>query len=312
MRLSEVYNRRNLIKKYSGISEVKELDAETGLYYYGARYLDPRTSRWLSGDPAIYEGDYLPSPGQDPSKLGGMGGVYNIINLHAYHYGANSPIKYIDPDGRRNRIIHRDDRNRGRPGYVRHVYTTNNGVTVETWRRVTTPAQTVTPSTPVIQGKISMIDAFGTDDGPCIFRALLGIAETRGGRSLTQGELATARRMFYGSNNNTNWRVKGARADGLNPSRNIVEDVINIGLELIGSSERASLIYRGTTLPNNEILQRTHAMLLQVTVGSESSSGVHFLEGDTRGNMIFDPLDNIDRYRSMPISRYDAFEFYNR
>ena len=30
-----------------------ELDEETGLYYYGARYLDPKYSRWLSGDPAV-------------------------------------------------------------------------------------------------------------------------------------------------------------------------------------------------------------------------------------------------------------------
>ena len=30
-----------------------ELDEETGLYYYGARYLDPKYSRWLSGDPAL-------------------------------------------------------------------------------------------------------------------------------------------------------------------------------------------------------------------------------------------------------------------
>jgi len=29
----------------------KELDEETGLYYYGARYLDPRTSVWLGVDP---------------------------------------------------------------------------------------------------------------------------------------------------------------------------------------------------------------------------------------------------------------------
>ncbi len=29
----------------------KELDEETGLYYYGARYYDPRTSLWLSTDP---------------------------------------------------------------------------------------------------------------------------------------------------------------------------------------------------------------------------------------------------------------------
>jgi RHS repeat-associated protein len=31
----------------------KELDPETGLYYYGARYLDPKTSLWLSSDPAL-------------------------------------------------------------------------------------------------------------------------------------------------------------------------------------------------------------------------------------------------------------------
>ena len=35
----------------------KERDEETGLYYYGARYLDPRTSRWLSTDPAL--GEYM-------------------------------------------------------------------------------------------------------------------------------------------------------------------------------------------------------------------------------------------------------------
>jgi len=99
-RLSEIYNRRNLNKKIKGKSEVKELDAETGLYYYGARYLDPRTSRWLSGDPAM--GEYVPSPGQDPGKLRGIGGVYNFINLHVYHYAGNNPIVIIDIDGEAN------------------------------------------------------------------------------------------------------------------------------------------------------------------------------------------------------------------
>ena len=36
----------------------KELDEETGLYYYGARYLDPKYSMWISTDPALEE--YIP------------------------------------------------------------------------------------------------------------------------------------------------------------------------------------------------------------------------------------------------------------
>ena len=81
----------------------KELDSETGLYYYGARYLDPRVSRWLSGDPAM--GEYVPqAPASDEAKkrnesLPGMGGVFNCVNLHAYHYAGNNHVKYTDPDG---------------------------------------------------------------------------------------------------------------------------------------------------------------------------------------------------------------------
>jgi RHS repeat-associated protein len=56
----------------------KELDEETGLYYYGARYYDPRTSIWQSVDP---RGDQ--TPGWSP-----------------YNYTLDNPVKLIDPDGR--------------------------------------------------------------------------------------------------------------------------------------------------------------------------------------------------------------------
>nr|WP_253677051.1 RHS repeat-associated core domain-containing protein [Treponema sp. OMZ 788] len=81
----------------------KELDEETGLYYYGARYLDPKYSRWLSGDPAL--NDYIPKATIDDEakkhneNLPGMGGVFNTVNLHVYHYAGNNPVKYVDPDG---------------------------------------------------------------------------------------------------------------------------------------------------------------------------------------------------------------------
>ncbi|WP_315451020.1 RHS repeat-associated core domain-containing protein, partial [uncultured Treponema sp.] len=82
----------------------KEMDEETGLYYYGARYLDPKYSRWLSGDPAL--SDYIPkAPIDDEAKkhnekLPGMGGVFNVVNLHLYHYAGNNPVKYEDPTGK--------------------------------------------------------------------------------------------------------------------------------------------------------------------------------------------------------------------
>jgi RHS repeat-associated protein len=76
----------------------KELDEETGLYYYGARYYDPRTSVWQSADPIL--GKYLPSGDKERDKnLSGMGGVLNPINIDLYAYGHQNPLRYVDPDG---------------------------------------------------------------------------------------------------------------------------------------------------------------------------------------------------------------------
>ena len=76
----------------------KEQDAETGLYYYGARYYDARTSRWISTDPIL------------ESYLSGKpaGGVYDPSNLDLYSYVGNNPIKYVDPDGKHKWVLKSD------------------------------------------------------------------------------------------------------------------------------------------------------------------------------------------------------------
>mgnify|MGYP001489258503 CR=1 FL=1 len=98
----KVTGNANLPYKYTS----KEQDAETGLYYYGARYYDARTSRWISTDPILEE--YMPVAGNSDEarrqnrRLPGMGGVYNPTNMNLYHYAGNNPVKYIDPDGKQS------------------------------------------------------------------------------------------------------------------------------------------------------------------------------------------------------------------
>ena len=57
----------------------KEFDEETGMYYYGARYYEPRLSLWMSVDPLQEK----------------------YPNISTYCYAANNPIKFIDSDGRK-------------------------------------------------------------------------------------------------------------------------------------------------------------------------------------------------------------------
>jgi RHS repeat-associated protein len=76
----------------------KELDRETNLSYYGARYLDMKTSLWLSVDPLalynpIFENEFY-FDGQH------NGGIYYSGNLAPYSYCYQNPIKYIDPNGK--------------------------------------------------------------------------------------------------------------------------------------------------------------------------------------------------------------------
>jgi RHS repeat-associated protein len=115
----------------------KELDEETRFYYYGARYLNPKTSMWISADPAM--SDYIPSAPVDEEarkrneNLPGMGGVYNYVNFHVYHYAGNNPVKLVDPDGRKLKVI---DESYG-DGYRVNSVSDNRGIIVNNLSQMT-------------------------------------------------------------------------------------------------------------------------------------------------------------------------------
>ena len=71
--VDEHLNSRNSPFKYNG----KEFDEETGNYYYGARYYDPKWSLWLSVDPLAEK----------------------YYDWNPYNYCLQNPINFIDPDG---------------------------------------------------------------------------------------------------------------------------------------------------------------------------------------------------------------------
>ena len=78
----------------------KELDTETGLYYYGARYYNPRVSNWLSVDPIAL---WQPVQETEHYILGQHnGGYFNPQNMSVYGYTYQNPIVYVDPNGKQN------------------------------------------------------------------------------------------------------------------------------------------------------------------------------------------------------------------
>jgi RHS repeat-associated protein len=80
----------------------KELDAETGYYYYGARYYNPRVSLWLNVDPLA---DYNPFYNKEHYIDGQHnGGIYNSGNLAPYAYTYQNPVVYVDPNGKQAKV----------------------------------------------------------------------------------------------------------------------------------------------------------------------------------------------------------------
>ena len=94
---------RNNVWNTPYLFNAKEFDEETGMYYYGARYYEPRLSLWMSTDPlATY------SPFNDENYIDGEhnNGVFNGMNNNPYIYCYQSPVKLFDPNGKQVIAVH--------------------------------------------------------------------------------------------------------------------------------------------------------------------------------------------------------------
>jgi len=97
--IEEHKNSHNSPYKFNG----KELDEESGLYYYGARYYDPRISIWASVDPLANFNPFM----DDEHYIDGdhNGGVFNHYNQNVYGYCYQNPVRLIDPNGKQVDIV---------------------------------------------------------------------------------------------------------------------------------------------------------------------------------------------------------------
>jgi RHS repeat-associated protein len=75
----------------------KENDKETGLYYFGARYMEAMIGRFISPDAV---GPVDPQTGSINGK-----NIFNPQRLNSYAYGLNNPYKYKDPDGNQDMMV---------------------------------------------------------------------------------------------------------------------------------------------------------------------------------------------------------------
>ena len=103
------FGNRSSASESSGYSFTgREWDAEAGLYYYRARYYDPKIGRFLSEDP-------IAVPRRDTREL------------NPYAYVANNPVNETDPSGLAIWLCNRKAFTRFGPGNHTYFWDDRNG-----------------------------------------------------------------------------------------------------------------------------------------------------------------------------------------
>jgi RHS repeat-associated protein len=250
----------------------KELDTETGLYYFGARYYDAKISRWISTDPALEK--YFPKPNdydtehdfywylqQDGSKkLAGLGGVFNAVNMDVYHYAGNNPVKLVDPDGRITIV-----------SLMGQIKQFNKMIE--------------------INFNESKIKQYEISDGgtACFYRSLQSIAESYAGKNLTMGQIEEATKDLIKSGDmEANYYV-------LDPVAVIKDTLSRLGV----NTEKIDIIFKKDV----KNISKEATATIRGVPSSERDLG-HFQHGDNKGNLVWDPWTGTND-TGKPVSRID-------
>jgi hypothetical protein len=185
-----------------------------------------------------------------------MGGVFNYVNFHVYHYSANNPIKYIDPDGRSS-------------------FPTNATETV-IWGNEfgNTDARLMSR---VRMGDGNSFPAGISSSGPCLAIALIGVAQTYADKNLLPSQVSEILNdpSLYNS------------AEGVQNSSGI----ISRALDMLGE-DVSNLNINVVTSPDSTAAKGAFATIRGVgTRNNTGSTSGHFQEGTAMGDFRWDPVD---------------------
>jgi hypothetical protein len=147
--------------------------------------------------------------------------------------------------------------------------------------------------------KLSMKEAGLPEIGPCAFRALLAVAETRSGKNLTRLEvLAVTKNLQEKKVVSSNWNVGANKLE-----------IINASLEMLGHNERAVSYTQGHS-PENVIPGDVDATIIHTMSNNPGNNKhyEHFAEGNLKGDLLWDPV-GFDTFNGAIIDRVDYIKF---
>ena len=98
------------VRTASGRSLSKERDNETGLDYFGTRYISSPQGRFTSADPynIILQVQYKAEISPQDALAEFINYLGHPQQWDRYSYVANNPLKYIDPTGEKLELIGND------------------------------------------------------------------------------------------------------------------------------------------------------------------------------------------------------------